>query len=469
MSMKIVKSGMLLGLSAVMIGLSACSSSGGSPEAAGSASPEGGIMEAATAEGGAASPGGAQEPAPTFSNEKATIVFSTFFKDDMFAEAKAKYEAKHPNITIDLQYVETDDAHLDANMEKYKTTMNAAMLSGKGPDILSLDMLPSEKYIGRHLLADLSGYIKNDPGFKNGDYFNNILEKSQSGDGMFGIPLGFFLDGLIGDADAIGKTGVKVDDVNWTWESFSDTISQMAQSSLGKIGYASSPDYLLGKMVKENSAKFVDEKNKKSFFDSAAFTDMMQKVKTMNDKGVIGAGRGSLFMASNINSPWDYLVTLKERGGQSALYAMPRAEGEKPGGYFFTYRNVAVNEKSTVKGQAWDFIRFMLSEEMEIPPERAGFPINKKVYEKQVQQLLKAGTVKAYAEGPLHGQSFPVNEEELKRLEGYLSQAVHSVNFQKTKIEQIVTEESAAFFNGQKPAQDVARLIQNKVMTYLNE
>lgn len=37
------------------------------------------------------------------------------------------------------------------------------------------------------------------------------------------------------------------------------------------------------------------------------------------------------------------------------------------------------------------------------------------------------------------------------------------------KIQSIISEEVKAFFSGQKSAEDVAKLIQNRVMTYLNE
>ncbi|WP_409340633.1 ABC transporter substrate-binding protein [Paenibacillus sp. MBLB4367] len=463
-------------LSLVMLGASACSSSPNSGSQEGASVPDMGMA------GEIASPQvtGMPQDNPA-KGGKATIVFSTFWPDDGLKQAKMKYEAAHPNITIDLQYVQTDDEHTEAELKKYITATNTAMLSGKGPDMLSLDMLPSEKYVGQHLLADLSGMLKKDPSFLKGDYFNNILESSRTGGGLYSLPLAFFLNVLIGDEAAIKQAGVSFDDKKWTWDKYAETLLQMNQKRTTHEGGGGFPgampatgpeamQSLLTEMVKENYPRFVNEDSRTASFDSAAFLDMMGQVKKMFDDGVFAEGRASsYFNPQNVNSAWDYLVSVKESGKQAKLYAKPRAEGTAAGGYFYPYKIIGINEKSAVKQEAWDFLQFLMSEELQLAPERAGFPINRRVYEKQVEDLLAKGTIKAYEEGPLQGQAFPVDPAQIKLLEGYLSEAIHSVAFQPSKIEEIVLKECQAYFSGQKSAKDVAKLIQNKVTTYLNE
>ncbi|RAV23045.1 ABC transporter substrate-binding protein [Paenibacillus contaminans] len=468
--------GLCLGF--ILLGVTACGSSSSSGGGG-----MGGTSDSNTGEAGVTSSpegtGATSENSPK--SGKKTIVFSTFWPDEGLKQAKMKYEAAHPNIVIDLRDVPTDDEHTEAELKKYVTATNTAMLSGNGPDMLALDMLPSEKYVGQHLLADLSGLLKNDPSFIKGDYFNNILENSQTNGGLYGLPLSFFLNVLIGDEAAIKQTGVPFDDKNWTWETYAETLKQMNRLKPNKEAGGVLPgavaatgqqamQALLTEMVKENYPRFVNEDTRTASFESEAFLDMMGQVKTMFEEGVFAEGRaGSFFSSRNVNSAWDYLVTIKESGKQAKLYAKPRAEGTKAGGYFYPYKIIGINEKSAVKQEAWDFLRFLMSDEMQPAPERAGFPINKKVYGKQVQQLLTKGTVKAYEEGPLHGQEFPVDPAQIEQLDSYLKEAVHPVAFQPSKIEEIVRKESQAFFSGQKSAKDVAKLIQNKVATYLNE
>ncbi|TXK84289.1 ABC transporter substrate-binding protein [Paenibacillus sp. N3.4] len=467
-----------LSLSVIMLVMSACSSSTIGGRTNGTTVPNTGEA------GKTISPqetGTTPESSPK--GGKKTIVFSSFYLDNGVKEAKIKYEAAHPNITIDLRHVETDDAHAEAELKKYVTATNTAMLSGKGPDMLTLDTLPSEKYVGQHLLADLSEMLKKNPSFIKGDYYNNILENSHTNGALYGLPLAFFLNVMIGDEGAIKQSGVQIDDKNWTWEKYAETLKQLSQKEPFKSGRGGVGNMivlppktkqepmqaLLREMVKENYTRFVNEDRRTASFESKAFTDMMAQVKKLVDDGLDLSSLSSMFRTDNVNSASAYLVMIKESGKQARLYAKPRAEGTKAGGYFYPYQIIGINEKSTVKQEALDFLQFLMSEELQSTAKRAGFPINKKAYEKQVQQLLTKGTIKAYEEGPLKGQSFPVDPAQIKVLEDYLTGAIHPVAFQPSKIEEIVFKESQAFFSGQKSAPDVAKLIQNKVTTYLNE
>ncbi|KAF4324812.1 hypothetical protein G195_001111 [Phytophthora kernoviae 00238/432] len=75
-----------------------------------------------------------------------------FFPNQGFQEAKMKYEKLHPNIEIKLETAYTDDAHSEADEEKFVKNMNTAMLAGKGPDLLQsaeyMNILPTDNYEG---------------------------------------------------------------------------------------------------------------------------------------------------------------------------------------------------------------------------------------------------------------------------------------------------------------------------------
>lgn len=150
---------------------------------------------------------------------------------------------------------------------------------------------------------------------------------------------------------------------------------------------------------------------------------------------------------------------------QLKFYNKPLAEGQKPGGFFSAGTMLSINAKSAVKNEAWDFVKFLISDEVD--PD--GFPLNKNVYKKQEQQILQQGTVNADEEGPEHGKPYKVHAADLQRLDEYVNAAVHFVGFEDSKIEEIILEEAKAFFIGQKSAEAVAKLIQNRVTLVLDE
>ncbi|MEC0242621.1 ABC transporter substrate-binding protein [Paenibacillus dokdonensis] len=403
---------------------------------------------------------------------KKTIVFSTFFPDARFQEAKKKYEKLHPNIEIKLEDVKTDDSHLEAEMNKYVTTMNTAMLAGKGPDLLQMDLLPTDNYAKHKLLTDLSPMMDQDSAFKKEDYFSNILDNVRTGNALYSMPLSFFLTGFAGDENVIAKTGVSVDDKSWSWIDFMKTSKQLVASKAFPYALAyGDPEYLLADIVIDNYSLFVDAASHKANFESASFTGLMNQVKSMYDDNIVRSdGRGNAYFSDiQINSPWDYLVTLREYGEHMKLFIKPHAQDTTDGGYFRTYRDISLTSNSKVKSEAWDFLKFMMSEEIQTPPTTAGFPINKKVFSKQIQQLKEEGTIQAYQEGPLHGLTFKVDQAKLGQLESFVNGAIHHANFKSDKVRETIINESKAFFTGQKSADDVARVVQNKVNTYLNE
>ncbi|MCJ8013697.1 hypothetical protein MUG84_18385 [Paenibacillus sp. KQZ6P-2] len=221
----------------------------------------------------------------------------------------------------------------------------------------------------------------------------------------------------------------------------------------------------------DNYSLFVDTAGHKANFDSASFTGLMNQVKSMYDDHIVTMDfrNKAYFRTIHINSPWDYLVSSKEYGENMKFYMKPHAQDTTAGGYFRPYKSISMNSNSKVKAEAWDFIKFMMSGEIETPPTKAGFPINKKAFAKKIQQLKDEGTVKAYEEGPLHGMAIKVDQAKLDQLESLVEGAIHQVEYKSAKVQEMIVKESKAFFAGQKSADDVARLIQNKVTTYLNE
>ncbi|MBP1989368.1 ABC transporter substrate-binding protein [Paenibacillus eucommiae] len=408
------------------------------------------------------------------SQGKKTIVFSTFYESDFLKEAKKKYEAKHPNFEIQLIHAHAngEDANWEANHEKFVKTTNTQMLTGKGPDLLEMDQLPIGQYVNKKVLANMSEMMDNDPSFQREQYFTNILDNVKLNGGVYGMPVRFYLYGIIGDEEAINKTGVTFDDKNWTWSQFIETVKELKQKGDREYAFMGRPEYMLSQMVKGDYAAYVDQIKRKGNFDSGEFASLMKQIKTMFDEKVISGAYDfpdTYFIEDMFSSIRNFILsgttqnvnTFKQR----KLYNKPIAEGQKPGGFFRTETTIGINANSSVKKEAWDFVKFLISDEV----NPGGFPLNKNVYQKLAQQILQEGSVKADEEGQAHGQIFKVREEDILRLNSYISDAIHPVEFKPSKVEDIILEESKAFFNGQKSAEAVAKLVQNRVTTVLNE
>lgn len=427
---------------------------------------------------------------PSSNTEKKTIVLSTFYHEDFFLEAKKRYEAKYPHITIDVQYVESTDADAEAKLEKYEKTIGTALLSGKGPDLIEMDQLPTERYVNKKLLVDLGTMMDNDDTFNRDDYFNNILEGIKVNGGLYGMPMGFFVYALIGNETMIEKSGVKVDDSKWDWSQFANTTMEISKTVVGGASGLSAGgsagiiagDYKVSQFVSEfvndQYATFVDQENGKANFESTAFIDLLKEVKRLADEKVIDpAASHVIFRETQINSPGDYVRVLKQSqyysnnaDYKSKLYLRPNGSGQEAGGYFRTYQTVGLNAKSEVKEEAWHFMKFMISEEMKDVASSSGFPLNKKSYKSIAEKALEKGKVESdQTIGPLKGIIYDITKEDIDDLEKFLVNAKYPVQYKESTINEIIAEESHAYFTGQKSPEEVAALIQNRVTTVLNE
>ena len=102
------------------------------------------------------------------------------------------------------------------------------------------------------------------------------------------------------------------------------------------------------------------------------------------------------------------------------------------------------------------------------------FSTVKPIFEEQLQEALKERSDDdrmAYA----YDQSKqdlvkmkPLTQDEIKKFYDYVL-SIKTQGCNDSSICDIVSEETSAFFGGQKTAEEVADLIQNRVTTYLNE
>ncbi|WP_227013824.1 ABC transporter substrate-binding protein [Paenibacillus psychroresistens] len=315
---------------------------------------------------------------------KHTLVLSTFYEEDFFNEAVKKYEVEHPNITIKLNiaHPKGNDINWEADHEKFVKTMNTQILTGTGPDVLEMDQLPIGQYVSKKALLNLSEMMNNDPSFQREQYFTNVLDNLKLNGGVYGLPVRFYLYGITSDEAAIQKAGVPFDDKSWTWNRFMQTSKELIQKGDYEYVFMSIPEYVLDEMVQADYSTFVDQINHKANFDSAAFIGMLHQVKEMVDEKILYNPNSSVHIGrlSQAYFTMDMISSIRrfvlDGTNHVKLYNKPISEGQTQGGFFRTETTLGINAKSSIKSEAWDFVKFLISEKV----EPGGFPLNKNVY-----------------------------------------------------------------------------------------
>ena len=138
----------------------------------------------------------------------------------------------------------------------------------------------------------------------------------------------------------------------------------------------------------------------------------------------------------------------------------------------------ALSAKSGSSEGAWEFIRYYMTDEYQ-NQLRYNFPVKKSALETMEKEamerpywLLEDGTKEYYDDSfymdGVEVKYDPMTAEEAAEFTEFLM-SVSMVNEYNQSMIEIVTEEAAAYFEGQKSAQDVAGVIQSRMRIYISE
>ncbi|MBR2750737.1 MAG: extracellular solute-binding protein [Clostridiales bacterium] len=377
--------------------------------------------------------------------------------------------------------------------ENYYNTLYLDMLSHSGPDIL-LDFADCSQFNNEKVLVDLNTFIDGASGLQRDQYFDNIFRAFETNGKLFQIPLTFSVDGFLANKDVIG------DRDGWTYDEFDSVFANLPDKMTVFELYADKLT-LLRDMLSKSLDEFVDFDQKKVSFNSESFKKLMEICKKYGNEsmpddpivfesskpigmGVDGIDEGKFdndmiaLEQISLGSFESYMFNSIRRKGKVSFIGVP--SDVKKGLSADATSSFAIAAGSEYKEDAWDFIRFLFEEEMqtEMANSYYGFPIYRKALRSMAQN-----EIKTYNEDKARFKEHPeefydvdgndpypldMTEKDIDGFEKFLEQVTRSSGEDEV-ILNIIAEEMPAFFSGQRSAEDVSNIIQNKVNTIVNE
>jgi multiple sugar transport system substrate-binding protein len=448
-----------------------------------------------------------QNTGESTSTAQKTVTLSVMTSDRFLELAKQQYEQAHPNVKIDIkEYVALAQPQPapspgpggagarqqttvmankpdPKNIEKYVSTVGAELMSGKASDIIFTSGLPYKKYADKKLLENISDLMSKDSSFQSNQYYTNIFDAMKYKGALYTIPVKIGLNMWLGNQSVLSAD--KIDDGKWTWTDFKKAAAGWMKDNnndgkpdmypLGKI----ESDQLITFMLNSSFSKFVDMGSKKAKFDSPEFIAMLKLAKSMYDEKIISADNADtnvVFLPKANTLAYLDMYSLPKTffDGKGSYYDLP-SENDVRGTQFTSPMPVAINSKSANKKEAWDFVKFLLSDHMQSARELAGFAVNKNGAKAQEDFLRTLGTGEGGGQPKIrmnvNGKELamqPATDQDIALIEKMVNNAKVYME-SDPKITSIVSEETGPFFQGQKQAEEVAKVIQNKVSTYLQE
>ncbi|MDO4567099.1 MAG: hypothetical protein Q4B42_07185, partial [Oscillospiraceae bacterium] len=359
----------------------------------------------------------------------------------------ARWNREHADIKIEtLDYAIYDT---DGSGEAGALRMATKIIAGNIPDIFVLNGLPSQSWATRGMLENLYPYIDADPELERSDFFENILTASEYNGALCELIPKF---GIVTAAARSGTPGLSLSEL--------DTVTAERI-----FGMDISRSQLLELLLEVNMDSFIDWESGSCRFDSELFTGLLELAALQPEEAVTGEGTA-------YNYEYEYDAREMLRSGRQLLYvyqmdsvnhtsALLDMFGEAydfvglPGGSAVRpYLRLGMAANSEHKAECWEFLRtFLVAECTSV----SGLSLRRDVEE---------ATRREYLNRMMDSE---LDMETLTNRAFALVESVDALCQTDVTILSIVLDEAAAFFAGDKSAEETAKNIQSRVSIYVAE
>lgn len=376
------------------------------------------------------------------------------------------------------------------------TKLNTEIMAGNVPDIFCLSGLNYSQLAAKGILEDLYPYIDSDPDMSRDDFFPNVMAAMEVDGKLCSTFANFYISTVIGASSVVGS------EPGWTYDEFEAALASMPEGCTAFDVYTTRSD-MLQNCLALDMEDFVNWGTGECSFDSQQFIDLLEFAAQFpaefdwdnyewseDDDSMARLSQGRQMLAqTSIYSIDDLLYNSYAQylGGDITYVGFPTNNGTgnmlgmTDGGY-------AMSSKSEHKDAVWQFMRMFFTEEYQ--SKLWGLPSNRQVFEKQAKE---ASTVQYQkdAEGnyllDADGEKLPIvrystwndktgesedvyalTEKQVSQIRELITTTTKIADY-NSSIFDIVNEQAPAFFEKQKSAQDVAKLIQSKANIFVNE
>ncbi len=429
--------------------------------------------------------------------QKETILIGSLYGDSNIQSAAVKFNKSndkyHISIREYLNYNDYDGDDYQAFMTDGINRLNNDITSNNCPDILDLSGLNIKQLAAKGVFEDLNVYLEKSEKLSREDFLENILEAYTLDGKLVSIPYGFQMSTVVGKGSEVGT------EMGWTLE---ELIAYADAHPDALLFDSKTKDVIMMTLMAYNADYFIDWSTGECRFDSEEFKDILnfanrfpeeydwekEDVSTPNkiQKGQV------LLYEENIYDFNGLQMCNEIFQGDASYIGYPTMDGSV-GCMLSASQAYAITSKSGHKDGAWEFIEGFLTKEEN--PDRGfssiGFPTMKsklnamaadavevKYYTDENGELyydengepivMGGGSSISYGDGWSYEYRIPTQEEVDLALS--LMEVAKPVSYsQGDEVLNIINEEAAPFYKGQKSVDEVASVIQSRIKIYVGE
>ncbi len=311
--------------------------------------------------------------------EKYIIHFAALYLDENLTNSIISYNKQNDlfRIVFDNYSVYNTEDDYEAGLKQ----LNQEIISGKIPDIFSMDGLPYDVYASKGLLLDLKPRLEKDPDIRMEDYLENVFKAVERDGKIYSIIPAFTLETLAAKESLVGKIP------GWTMADLQRIIQAHPEMA---VFSDTTRENALRILLEENMDAFIDPETGACTFNSPEFIQILELVKTFpetidweklyNDDPTYWERQDSqyregrtLLLNYYLNSYTSIRDLYYQFDSDCTFIGFPGAKGS--GAIIRPNMEVAISGRTKLDDQCWDFLRYVLSEEYQADLGDWCFPV----------------------------------------------------------------------------------------------
>ena len=399
-------------------------------------------------------------------------------------DAVINFNRKNDKIRItvvDYSQYNTDEDYTAASKQ-----LDLDIVSGNAPDIVCLTTGHEQNYIRKGALANLTELMEKDSSISMEDLMSGPLKNYTKDGVLYAMPTGFSVMTMYGSAALLGNRN------GWNMAEMAEIISALPDDAM-VMNYYTQTDFV-NTMVSQDMNQFVDYATMTCNFNTPEFKELLEAAsrlpadfsayETGDEDGMVWRDEFQLMQSGEVllSNGWisgsydlkNYYglytaengiipIGFPTNGGNGVLLSLDRA--------------FAISSGCKDKEGAWSFVRSLLDDSYQ--DEYGNFPVTVSGFEAAVakameqEYYLDENGEKVYYDGTAYigDMEYPLPVLTQAQADDF-KQLVNSAQIggrYEMEIMTILSEETPAYFSGDKTADAVADLIQNRVSIYLGE
>lgn len=419
--------------------------------------------------------------------QKQTITLATLYDGTNLTEAIVNFNKTNTQYQIKLK------TYIDSTAEWTETTytdglalMNADLISDNAPDIIDLTYVDVPSLVGKGALEDLTPYLEKSTVANKNDFVPSVLNAYNYDGVQVTVPGSFRIMTLMGKASNVGTES------GWTLD---EVMALARKNPDAQLMQYVTKEQALSMCIQYNNDSFIDYNTGTCNFNGPEFVKVLEFANEFPDEpnyeeessfpAMIQSGQ-VLLADLYLYDVTEYQMHRLMFEEEATAIGYPTSDG-KPGVFISGQDMCGISATSDCKDGAWAFVESTLAK----PDDMNSiwmFPARKDLLEELFAEAMtinyqydENGEIMYDEEGnPIQhpkttwgyddweAEIYAATQEEVDEIKAMIEMARPMSGADQT-VFNIILEEAASYFKGQKSAQDVANIIQSRVDMYISE